>query len=115
MRQKFVVDEVEKLAVTLGEQFLPLPAKGLDPPAFWGDLPCPTRSWIGRGPVLPAIRGLQGGREGVAHCLGLLAGLRLLGVEDAQKQNPGQLRHILQGTGAVGPAHDVADGFHKGG
>ncbi len=29
----------------------------------------------------------------------------------AEKQNPGEFGNVLQGSGTVGTAHDVADGF----
>ena len=34
-----------------------------------------------------------------------------LSVQDAQKENPGQFGDVLQGPGAIRPAHDVADAF----
>ena len=43
-----------------------------------------------------------------------VAGALFLGVEQAQEQYPGQLRHVLQRAGAIGAAHDVADGFDEG-
>ena len=60
VRQQFGVDEVEELAVALGEQFLPLPAVGL---ALVG-LGMGGVVLEGRGPILPAERAGQRGREG---------------------------------------------------
>src|SRR5205823_12546292 len=62
------------------------------------------------GPVLPAVRGGERGREVRADRLGFL-GLTLLAlVEDAEEEDPGQLRDVLHRPGAVGAAQDVADG-----
>ena len=65
-------------------------------------------------PILPAVGGLE--RRGKVDAEGgiLLCLMRLLFVKDTQKQYLGQLRDILHGTGAVGPAHDVADALDGG-
>ena len=56
----------------------------------------------------------SGRRETHAQRLGFLGLVRLPLVEDAQEQNPSQFRDVLQRPGAIGAAHDVADGFHRG-
>jgi hypothetical protein len=53
---------------------------------------------IRRGPLLPAIGTAHGRREADAHYIGLFLVARLLRVENAREQNPGQFRHILQGA-----------------
>src|SRR3546814_8180709 len=47
--------------------------------------------------------------------LRLFARLDFLRVQNAQEQNPGQLRHVLQSTSAVRAAHHIADTFDKTG
>jgi hypothetical protein len=59
MRQQLGVDEVEELPVALGEKFLPLPAVGLALVGFRMDEVVLER----RGPILPAERTAQRGRE----------------------------------------------------
>ena len=72
-----------------------------------GQLP-PLRPIL-RCPVAPAIGWFERRREFGADglgCLGL-AGLPL--VEDSEEQDPCQLGHVLERTGAVRSAHDVPD------
>src|SRR5213594_3813172 len=68
-----------------------------------------------RGPILPAERAGQRRRKGLAHRLGGLAVALLLRVENAEKENPRKLRHVLQGARAIRAAQDVADGFDESG
>ena len=53
VRQQFLVDEVEQLAVAIGEQFLPFPTDRVCPLAVLG---CLSFSRKRRGPILPAER-----------------------------------------------------------
>ena len=39
--------------------------------------------------------------------------MRLALVQDAQEQNPGQLRDVIHGARHVRAAHDVANGLHR--
>lgn len=111
MRQQFAVDKVKQLAVTSCEQFLPLPAEGS---AFRG---LRVRQIILErcGPILPAVGTDKRWCEGFSHSISRFAIFFLLRIQNSQKQNPGQFRHILKGAGTIGPAHDIADGFDKGG
>ena len=68
---------------------------------------------IRRGPIPPAIGRCDGRCERQAERLGFLRLVRLPLVQDAQKQNPRQFRHIIHGARHVGAAHDVANGFHR--
>ncbi len=111
VRQQFLVDEVEQLAVASRKQLLPLPAHRL---AIAGQR---MVGLVGerRGPVLPAERAAQCGCKTRAHGFGLLLVANLLRVEDAQEQNPGQLGNVLQRTRAVGAPHYVADALDESG
>ena len=65
------------------------------------------------GPIAPAIRCAERGREWDALRLRLRHFVRLALVEDAQEKNPRQLRHVLQRPRAIRAPHDVADGFDR--
>jgi hypothetical protein len=109
MRQQFAVDKIKQLAVTFGKLLLSLPAERL---SF-------RRSWMirlfgkWRSPILPAKRADQCRGERPANRFSRAAIPFFLGVKDTQKENPGKLGNILQCTGAVRAAHDVADGFDE--
>ena len=110
MGQQGLVDEDEQSSIAGGEEFTAFPAAGL---AF-GCARMVEAIRPGRGPVLPAVGRAQGGGEVGAECVGLFLVTALLGVEDAQKEDPGQFGDVLQGARAVGAAHDVADRFDEG-
>src|ERR1035437_8998137 len=44
--------------------------------------------------------------------IGFFGFVRLTLIEDAEKEDPGQLGDIVHRAGHVGAAHDVADGFY---
>lgn len=64
---------------------------------------------VRRGPVAPAVGFIERGREVTADDLGIFGFVLFLFVEDAQEQEPGEFRDVLQGAGAVGATQDVAD------
>ena len=66
---------------------------------------------VGGGPLAPAVGKAQGGGKGLPHSFEfvLFAGFEF--VENAKKEDPGEFGDVLKGTGTVGAAHDVADGF----
>ena len=66
------------------------------------------------GPVAPAVGRFDGGRKGDAEGLGVIGLLRFAFVENAEEENPSEFRDVFHGAGAVGPAHDVANGFDGG-
>ena len=81
------------------------------PDAFLG---VPPQWGVGRGPVAPAIRGLEGGGERKAQRVGFVGLVGLALVKDAEEQDPRELGNVVHGAGDVRPAHDVADGFDGG-
>lgn len=94
MREQIVIDEAEKATRHSFRQLKAFRALRISP-------------------VLPPIRMRKRGREHFRYCLRLL-GLRAFALaENAQKQNPRQLRYVLQRPSAVRAPHDVADGFHR--
>ena len=103
VRQQFLVDEGEKIT-HLGLEGFALPP---DVTPLRGQRV--SLKVQGRRPILPTVGFTQGGAVGPAHRFGSLPVAGLLGIEDAQEQNPRQLWHVLQRAGAVGSAHDVAD------
>ena len=69
---------------------------------------------VGVGPIPPAVRRLQRGREVGPDRLSLL-GLALLAlIEDSEEEDPRQLGDVLQRPRAVRAPHDVADRLHRG-
>jgi hypothetical protein len=60
---------------------------------------------------MPTVGCLKGIGEFGSYGFGLFGCLLFLFVEDAEEENPGDFGDVLQCSGAVGAAHDVADGF----
>ena len=67
---------------------------------------------LGGCPVMPAVGCGEDGGKGCADGFGLFGFLELLFVEDAEEEHPGDFGHVLKCSGAVGTAHDVANGFY---
>jgi hypothetical protein len=82
VRQQVAIDEGDEAAERAGLERLP---------------PDPVR----RRPVLPAIGRREGRRKLRAHCLGLIALTRLPLIQNAEEEDPRELRHVLKRSGAV--------------
>jgi len=111
VRQQFAVDELEQLAVALLEKLIAFPAVEFALGSFWvgGSV------FEGRGPILPAERTKQRGREGFANRFSRFAVSFFLRIKDPEEENPRQFGNILKGAGAIRAPHDVADGFDERG
>ena len=68
----------------------------------------------GGSPVLPAVWRIQRGPEGLADGCALLGFHVFALIHKPQEEEPGELGDVLEGGGAVGAAHDVADGVYLG-
>jgi hypothetical protein len=86
----------QRLMTTTRPPRMPLPAEGLGRVVvIGGGFRVLGLVGIGGRPILPTVRAVQRGREIRAHGLGLFPRLGFLRVQNAQEQNPGQLRHII--------------------
>ena len=68
----------------------------------------------GGSPVLPAVGRIQRGPEGLPDGCALLGFHLLALIDEPEEEEPGEFGDVLQGGGAVGAAHDVADSVYLG-